>query len=210
MLWAGAASAAPATLELAQVDTFLRTAGVTAPWSVQQYHSARTPDAWMIGALTDRKSVGPRLCSTRLVELQLGEHGGAIAIDSTDDRVEYAFGPCEWTLPDDYHEIQGGFDAESLERDYQTIAAAIRGRASKDVKVSFAQSRYRAAFATLRRSDIHDIDADHDGHLRICFLSDLVDVQGALETLSVDVIPGKPTEVKVDLCGTIDLAPVKK
>ena len=134
----------------------------------------------------------------------------SFSIDSTDDRLEYAFGPCEWSLPDDYHEIQGSFDPERLERDYQTIVSAIRGRASKEVKVSFAQKAYRAAFATLRRSDIHDVDADHDGHLRICFLSDLVDSLGAPETLSVDVVPGKPTLVKVDLCGVIDLVPVKK
>jgi hypothetical protein len=206
VLWAGAADAAPATLELAQVDTFLRTAGVTAPWSVQQYHSARTPNTWAVSALTDRKPVGEKLCSTRLVELQLTERGGQIAVDRSDDRVEYAFGPCEWSLPVDYHEIRGGFDPERLQRDYQTIVAAIRGRAPKDVKVTFAEKSYRAAFATLRRSDIQDVNADEDGHLRICFLSDLVDKAGAPETLSVDVLPGSPTEVKVDLCGVIDIA----
>lgn len=210
MLWAGSASAAPATLELAQVDTFLRTAGVTAPWSVQQHHFARAPNVWTISAMTDRKPVGENLCSSRLVEIDLTDNGGRMAIDSTSDRVEYAFTPCEWSSPDDYHEIRGGFDPERLERDYETIVSAIRGRASKDVKVAFAQKLYRAAFATLRRTDIHDIDADEDGHLRICFLSDLVDQLGAPEILSVDVIPGTPTEVKVGLCGVIDIVPAKK
>lgn len=210
LLGTGAARAVPATLELAQVDTFLRSAGVTAPWSVRQYHFERSPKLWLVSALADRKPVGEKLCSSRLVELQLGEHDGRLTIDSTDDRVEYAFSPCEWSLPDEFHEIQGSVDPARLERDFATIASAIRGRPARDVKVSFSDARYRAAFATLRRSDIHDVNADENGHLRICFLSDLVDARGAMQTLSVDVVAGKSTEVRVDLCGALDVAPAGK
>ncbi len=44
----------------------------------------------------------------------------------------------------------------------------------------------------------------------MCFVSDLVDAAGAIETLSVDVVPGKVTEVKVGLCGVIETGPARK
>ncbi len=130
---------------------------------MQQTHLARAPALWVISAFADRRALGPSLCTSRLVELELVEQGGALSIARTDDRVEYAFSPCEWSLPEEYHEIRGAVDPERLERDFAIVASSIRGAPPKDVKLVFASPAYRAAFATLRRTDIQDVNADENG-----------------------------------------------
>ncbi|HWA91698.1 MAG TPA: hypothetical protein VG889_16785 [Rhizomicrobium sp.] len=205
LLAAGAAKAAPPeVLPLATVDTYLRAAGVTAPWSVEQLRPG--PHAWTIVAMTDRKPLATGLCLSRSVALELTDaEGGALAVARTDDRLKYAFGACAQTAPADFHEIAGSVDPERLVRDYKTVVSAITHGASKTLKLTFADKQFRPVFATLRSSDVTEINVDRDGQLKICFISGLFDRVGALETLSVEVIAGQPEEVRVDLCGTIEI-----
>ena len=190
-------------LSLEQVDGFLRGAGVTSAWSVSQQHTPETHDGWVIDAYGGREALGGNLCRTQFVELELSEHDGSLSVDRTDGRTQYALAPCAWAAPGDFHDIAGKFDPAGLERDFAVIVQAIKGDPA--VKVRFKKAAYRAAFAALRRTDITDIVPDKDGHLQVCFISGLVDEQGAMETLSAEVTGDNRAEVSVDMCGTIDV-----
>lgn len=206
-LWTGAAGAVPAELPLDQVHGFLRQGGVASAWSVQQYHNERVPSVWSITAYSGRESLGEHLCVTELTQLELMESGGKLSLAHSDKHTLYAFEPCAWTSPEEFHQVRGKVDPVQLEQDFATIVSVIKGAAPAGLKVTYSDEDYRDALAALRRNDIADIDTGHQGHLQICFISGLVDELGAIKKLSVEVIPGKPAEVKIDLCGTVDVAP---
>jgi hypothetical protein len=62
----------------------------------------------------------------------------------------------------------------------------------------------------LERANIYSIEPDYRGHTRFCFLTRNVDELGAPEILAIEVVPGKPTEIKVYLCGVIDIVKAKQ
>lgn len=207
LLSTGAAFAAPAELPLDQVDGFLRQGGIVSAWSIQQYHNERVAGVWSITAYSGRETLGEHLCTTQMTQLEVMEEGGKLSLAHNDKHTLYAFEPCAWTSPEEFHQVRGKVDPAQLEQDFATIVSVIKGTPPKDLKVTFSDEEYRDALVALRRNDIADIDTDHSGHLQICFISGLVDEVGAIKKLSVEVIPGGTTEVRVDLCGTVDVAP---
>jgi hypothetical protein len=138
--------------------------------------------------------------------MELEEKDGTLDITSKSRHTLYAFATCDFALPEDFHDVVGKVDPVRMQQDFSVIVAAIRG--DKSVKATFAEPAFRAEFAKFRRNDIASIGMEPDGHLRVCFISGLVDEQGAVEELSVDVIGAKT--VKVDSCGYLEVGPRKK
>ena len=206
----GAARAAEDELPLEQVDAFLRQGGIVSAWSVQQYHNAHVAGVWSITAYSGRQTLGDHLCATEMTQLEVMDQSGKLSLAHSDKHTLYAFEPCAWTSPEEFHQVRGKVDPVQLEQDFATIVSVVKGTAPKSLKVTYSDEEYRAALAALRRNDIAEIDTDHNGHLQICFISGLVDEMGAIEKLSVEVIPGRAAEVRVDLCGTVDVAPKQK
>lgn len=196
----------PAELPLEQVDGFLRQAGVTSAWSIAQRHNDRASTLWSVEAHTGREALGDSLCRTELVRLELEEKDGKLDLASKSRSTQYAFAPCDFALPEDFHAVTGKVEPTRMQQDFSVIVAAIRG--DKSAKVGFAEPAFRAEFAKFRRNDIASIGVEPDGHLRVCFISGLVDELGAVEELSVDVVEAK--NVKVDLCGYLEVRPRKK
>jgi hypothetical protein len=203
---AGSARAA-ADLPLQTVMSYLHKAGVDAPWSVEQHSFKEDGADRYIVAYSDREDAGKHSCRAELVELDMHGQSGGI-VDSTSRNVVYAFIPCKWTNSGSFHRLSEPVDIARVEDALDSVMSAVDdpGKA----KVMFLDEDMRGAFAKLRPDDFHRIRDRGNGPLTLCFFTQVRDFLGAPEILSAEVIPGKPPQIKVDICGYIDIVPVKQ
>jgi hypothetical protein len=204
---AGSARAA-ADLPLQTVMSYLHKAGVDAPWSVEQ-HSVQADGAdRYIVAYSDREDAGKHSCRAKLVELDMHGQGGGVVVDDTSRDVVYAFIPCKWTSSASFHRLSEPVDFARVEDALDSVMSAVDdpGKA----KVTFLDEDMRGAFAKLRPDDFHRIRDRGNDPLTLCFFTQVRDFLSAPEILSAEVIPGNPPQIKVDICGYIDIVPVKQ
>ena len=201
---------APADLPLDQVMRLLHDGGFDEAWSITQNHSAKPPWLRTLSVFSDREVLGERLCRSQEADVDLVEKAGFVSLDHPVSKHSVvAFAPCMWAGPKDFHSINGPSDLATLQRlgtDLDTVNRALGGPIPANVKISFKDVESRKLFAPdVSEADLLDIYSNENGHSRFCFITKGRDIIGAPETMGVEVIPGKVTELKVDICGVIDI-----
>ena len=216
-VFAGAARAdAPADLALDQVTALLHQAGLDEAWSITQSHSPKLPWLRSLSVLSNKEVLGERLCRSEETDIDLVEKNAQISVGNIrrDVVVSFWLSPCIWAGPELYNHVNGSTDVATLQRlqkDLKTISLALDGAAASEIKITYRDAESQKLFAPdLRMTEIDFIDSNYNGHSRFGFYTRGKDIIGAPEILCVEVVPGKLTELKADICGVIDIVPVKE